>query len=146
MNTPFRLDNHPRRSQPPLASPPDRYFEQLPTRVMERVTSEVNSPVRWLGLLPAPLRTALASVVLLGGFATTYVLIQHPPTPPADSLASVPQQELVDYLLASDQRVTLTDLAELPATAQPLPETYLQASPSEVQDVLDAQPLEDTYL
>ena len=58
----------------------------------------------------------------------------------------MPRTELVEYLLANEQRITLTDLAELPATAQALPESYLQASSAELQDVLDAQPTDETYL
>ena len=150
MNTPFRLDEHRRRPQPPLAPPPDRYFEQLPTRVMQRVqTAPAASSWGWLRALSAPMRTALASAVVLGGFAATFLLNLTPAAAPAvaASLAQVPQEELMQYLLASDQRLSLTDLAELPGTAQSTPaETYLHASPDELQDLLDQQPGEDSYL
>ncbi|GAB3295491.1 hypothetical protein [Hymenobacter tenuis] len=151
MNTPFRLDEHRRRPQPPLAAPPDRYFEQLPMRIMQRVQPEAPAQEAvwgWLTTLSAPLRTALASVVVLGGFAATF-LLSTTPTPPAgpNPLAQVPREQMVQYLLASEQRVTLTDLAELSATAQELPdESYLEASPDEVQEALDAQPTEDVFL
>ena len=153
MKTPFRLDDHPRRPQP-LASPPDGYFNQLPMRVMQRVqpaSAAGRLPVpEWLAALSAPLRTALAASVVLGGFAASFFL-NNPGTLPvtagaAGSLVNVPRTELVEYLLASEQRVTLSDLAELPATEQALPEAYLRASPAEVQDLLDAQPTEDIYL
>ena len=151
MNTPFRLDEHRRRPQPPLAPPPDRYFEQLPMRVMQRVQApEAAAPAwGWLAALAAPLRTVLASVLVLGGFAASFLLNPGGPAAPvaADSLAQVPQEELMQYLLASDQRISLTDLAELPGTAQSTPaETYLHASPDELQDLLDLQPSEETYL
>ena len=150
MNTPFRLDEHRRRPQPPLAPPPDRYFEQLPTRVMQRVQTSAPSPASWgwLTTLSAPLRTALASVAVLGGFAASFLLGPGAPAPSATTavLAQVPREELVQYLLASEQRVTLTDLAELPGAAQNAPLGTLQASPEELQELLDAQSAEETYL
>ncbi|TGD79574.1 hypothetical protein [Hymenobacter wooponensis] len=150
MNTPFRLDDHKRRSQP-LASPPDRYFDQLPSRVMARVQTTPDTGLAgtwgWLRHLSAPVRTALASAVVLGGFATSFWLTQ-PAAPVASSataLAAVPQAEMVQYLLASDQRVTLSDLAEFSNTPPDLSDAYLQASAAEVQDALDSQPSEDPY-
>jgi hypothetical protein len=147
MKTPFRLDEHPRRPQP-LAPPPDQYFNQLPLRVMQRVQAPAPS-FSWLSALSAPLRTALATSVVLGAFAGSFWLSESALAPTAtspDALAAVPRHEMVEYLLASEQRLSLTDLAELPAVERVLPETYLQASPDEVQEVLDAQPTEDTYL
>lgn len=148
MKTPFRLDEHPRRPQP-LAPPPDQYFNQLPARLMQRVQAPApGSGFSWLNALSAPLRTALATSVVLGAFVGSFWLSESAPGPitPSTTLAAVPHHEMVEYLLASEQRLTLTDLAELPAVERVLPETYLQASPDELQAVLDAQPAEDTYL
>lgn len=150
MNKPFRLDEHRRRPQPPLAPPPDRYFEQLPTRLMQRVQTSAPSPAAWgwLTALSAPLRTALASVVVLGGFAASFLLSPDAGVLPTTTtaLAQVPREELVQYLLASEQRVTLTDLAELPGAAQSVPTGTLHASPEELQELLDAQAVEEAYL
>ncbi|MCA8829823.1 hypothetical protein [Hymenobacter pini] len=151
MNKPFRLDEHRRRPQPPLAPPPDRYFEQLPMRVMQRVQATNPAPAvtwNWFAALPTPLRTVLASVLVLGGFAASFLLSPEATVQPVatTTLAQVPREELVQYLMASEQRVTLSDLAELPAT-QTLPaETYLHASPDELQEVLDGQPSDESYL
>lgn len=153
MNTPFRLDEHRRRPQPPLTAPPDRYFEQLPTRVMQRVQpagAEHGPAWGWLRGVSAPLRTALASVVVLGGFAASFLLNSAPvvvsPRTASATLAQVPQEQMLQYLLASEQRLTLSDLADLPVTQELTAEAYLHASPEEVQAVLDAQPTEDAYL
>lgn len=149
MNTPFRLADHRRRPHPPLAPPPDRYFEQLPTRVMQRVQSSPPGPAwGWLTALSTPLRTALASVAVLGGFAASFLLSPAAAVQPTAlaALAQVSQQELMQYLLASDQRVTLTDLAELPGAARSLPAGTLQPSDEEWQELLDAQTSEDLYL
>lgn len=154
MNTPFRLDDHPRRPQPPLAPPPDRYFEQLPRRVMARVQPVADAAPAWdwFTALARPWRTALASVAVLGGFAASFLLSPVGPHVPAGTsaaaqatLARVPREQLVQYLLASEQRLSLNDLAELPA-ASASADAYLQASPAELQDALDAQPTEDYLL
>lgn len=153
MNTPFRLDEHKRRPQP-LAPPPADYFERLPRHIMARVqpAGRSEATLGWLAALPLPLRTALASVVVLGGFAASFLLSQSaltsmgPAASPVATLEAVPHTEMVQYLLASDSRVTLTDLAELSATDRSLTDSFLQASPDELQDALDAQPTDDTYL
>ncbi|MBC6609854.1 hypothetical protein H8B15_02905 [Hymenobacter sp. BT507] len=145
MNTPFRLDDHPRRPHP-LSAPPAGYFEQLPRRVMARVqpAEDAAPALGWLTRLPLPLRTALASTLLLGGFAASLIL-SVTPTSASATLAAVPQEELVQYLLANDARVTLADLADLSAAA-PTTASYLHASPEELQRALDAQPTDDSYL
>ncbi|TGE23978.1 hypothetical protein E5K00_01825 [Hymenobacter aquaticus] len=153
MNTPFRLDDHKRRPQP-LAPPPADYFERLPRQVMARVQPATGRDAaglgwHWLTVLSGPARTALASAVVLGGFATSFFLSQPAATSvsaPVAALEAVPRTEMVQYLLASDSRVTLTDLAELSATDRTLTESFLQASPGELQDALDAQPTDENYL
>ncbi|MCB2408754.1 hypothetical protein [Hymenobacter lucidus] len=153
MNTPFRLDEHKRRPQP-LAPPPADYFERLPRQLMARVqpaAGRSEAAFGWLAALSMPLRTALASVVVLGGFATSFLLSQSAvtsvtPAATVASLEAVPRTEMMQYLLASDSRVTLTDLAELSTADHSLTDSFLQASPDELQDALDAQPTDDTYL
>ncbi|RFP63820.1 hypothetical protein D0N36_17320 [Hymenobacter lapidiphilus] len=153
MNTPFNLDEHRRsRPRPTLAPPPERYFEQLPMRVMQRVqpAPAATAPAwRWLASLTAPVRTALASTVVLGGFAAAFWLTPAAPltaTSP-DALARVPQEQLLNYLLTTDQRITLLDLAEVPGTASATPaSTYWQASPTELRELLDQQSADESYL
>jgi hypothetical protein len=153
MNTPFRLDDHPRRPQP-LAPPPDGYFDRLPTQIMARVqpaAEQESTALGWLRALSMPLRTALASVVVLGGFTATFLLNQPDTSTTGSHLAhvnltAVPRTEMVQYLLASDERVSLNDLSELPVADQDLVQDYLQASPDEVQAALDEQPSEINYL
>ena len=151
MNTPFRLDDHKRRSQP-LASPPEQYFDQLTGRPIARVQPSSKAGLAgtwgWIRHRAAPMRTELASAVVLGGFAASYWLTQ--PTvstthTSAGALAAVPRTEMVEYLLASDQRVTLSDLAELSSAPSDLSDPYLQASADELQDALDGQPSDDLY-
>ena len=142
----FHLDEHPRRPFP-LAPPPPGYFDALPRRVMARVQpAEAEVGWSWLAALSAPLRTALGSALVLGGFALTFLLSgPAAPTSPGGALALVPRAELVQYLLANDNRVTINDLAELSGTDQPTAAAYLHASPTELQAALDAQPTDDIY-
>ncbi|MCC2546543.1 hypothetical protein LJY25_08820 [Hymenobacter sp. BT175] len=151
MKTPFRLDDHPRRAHP-FSAPPADYFDRLPTRVMARVQPGATraTGLGWLLALPAPLRTALASTLVLGSFAASFFLarpaaVSTPATADA-TLAAIPQTEVVQYLLTSDQHVSLNDLTVLAATDQDLTASFLPASSPELEEALESQPIEDTYL
>jgi hypothetical protein len=105
----------------------------------------------WLGWLTPALRTGLASVALLSGFAASFYLSGTPRLVPATSssasLDAVPRTELVGYLLTSGARVENSDLAVLTAAHPNITKGFLQASDEELTDALDAQPSEDlTYL
>ena len=151
MKPPFRLDDHPRRPQPPLTPPPVAYFDQLPRQIMARVQPEAATESvtwGWLTNLSRPLRTALASVVVLGGFSTAFYLSQ-PTTqtlnlPPTTVLTAVPEAALIDYLAVNNQLET-EDLASLPLPDNNLMAYFLQASPQELEDALGPQPPEDAY-
>ena len=148
MKPSFRLDQHPRRWPQPLSSPPAGYFEQLPTRVMAQVAAA--APTRrallptWLLQAPAYLRTGLASAVLLGTFAASLWLGGGPgySAVPTTSLASVPQEQLLDYL-TSEAHITMLDLADLPAQHLSITQHYLHPSATELTEALDAQPTEE---
>ena len=151
MNTPFRLDEHPRRRSQPLSSPPAGYFEQLPTRVMARVAPAAPRPLplAWLLRAPASLRTGLASTLLLGTFAASLWLgggALAPPTAPTASLNDVPPAQLVEYLTSGETHVDMLDLAELPAHHLGITKQYLQPSATELRAALDAQPADEAGL
>ncbi|RTQ46792.1 hypothetical protein EJV47_20680 [Hymenobacter gummosus] len=160
MKTPFRLDEHPRRPLPPLASPPEDYFQQLPRRVMQRVGPAEAAPrLGWLTALSAPLRTALAAVLLLVSFAAAFWLLPTGPTaapplagarlalPAARALAAVPRAEAVQYLLSdAGPRVTLADLADTHVADHDLAADFLPGTSAEIQAALDEQPSLDVYL
>ncbi len=158
MNTPFRLDQHPRRAQPPLSDPPPGYFDRLPIRVMARVSAPAAGRpaglgwAGWLGWLrhaPAGLRTSLVATLLLSTFAAAHWLSSGPElaasTPaasPLTSLDAVPRAQLVAYLLAPETPLEAADLA---ATAHQLGLTrqFLRPSPRELTETLDGQPAEE---
>ncbi|WP_133272374.1 hypothetical protein [Hymenobacter radiodurans] len=151
MKTPFRLDDHPRRPQPPLASPPAGYFDQLPRQIMARVQPEATTESvmwGWLITLSRPLRTALASALVLGGFSTAFYLSQ-PATQtsnlsPTVELAAVPDAALIEYLAVNNQLET-EDLASLPLPDDNLMAYFLQASPQELEAALGPPTLDEAY-
>ena len=155
MKPTFKLDAHPRRPRPLLSEPPAGYFDQLPMQIMARLPQaearEAAAGWRWLAFLSPALRTSLASVAVLGGFAASFFLSGTPPLVPATastaSLDAVPRTELVGYLLTSGARVENSDLALLTAANPGLANGFLHASEDELNDALDAQPSDDaTYL
>ncbi|WP_426061700.1 hypothetical protein [Hymenobacter sp. B1770] len=151
MKTPFKLDAHPRRPHPPLSSPPAGYFDQLSLRVMARLPhADVPEPAagwRWLALLSPALRTGLASVAVLGGFAVSFFLSGPQPTSPAVASAAyldaVSHTELIGYLLTSGARVETSDLAVLTDADPCIAKEFLAATDAELTEALDAQPSED---
>jgi hypothetical protein len=155
MKPSFKLDEHPRRTRPPLSEPPAGYFDQLPMRVMAQLpqpaAGTAASHWHWLSRLSPALRTGLASVAVLGGFAASFYLSGPQPTGPAvaatASLDAVPRTELVAYLLNSGAALETADLAALAQADPGLTSGFLRASEAELREVLDAQPSEDlTYL
>jgi len=155
MKPSFKLDAHPRRPHPPLSGPPAGYFDHLPMRVMARLpradAREAASGWGWLAFLSPALRTGLASVAVLGGFAASFYLGGTPRLVPSAagtaSLDAVPRTELVGYLLTSGARVESADLAVLTAANPGVAKGFWHASEDELTDALDAQPSEDaTYL
>jgi len=155
MKPAFKLDAHPRRPRPLLSEPPAGYFDQLPMRVMARLPqadARAASPAwGWLAMLSPALRTGLASVALLGGFAASFYLSGSAPlvpaTAPVAALDAVPRHELVGYLLTSGARVENSDLAVLTAAHPGIAKGFLQVSDEELTDALDAQPSDElTYL
>ena len=155
MKPSFKLDAHPRRPHPPLSEPPAGYFDKLPTQIMARLPQAdaraTASGWGWLALLSPALRTGLASVAVLGGFAASFFLSGSPQPGTTGvataSLDAVPRTELVGYLLTSEAGVETSDLAVLTAADPTITRGFLHASDEELTDALDAQPSDDlTYL
>src|SRR5690606_7786940 len=101
MKPDFNLDGLPKKQ--PYQVPED-YFDKLPNRIMQRVTAEPKPAWNWLPILPAPLRMALASVVLLLAFVGVFFLNHDVAvTSEPNQLAQVSDQEIMDYLLTTEQ-------------------------------------------
>ena len=148
MNTPFRLDQHPRRPQP-LAAPPAGYFEQLPTRVMARLPRPAAGRSAapggaWWRALPGAWRTSVAAAAVLLSFVVAFWLVGAPAAPTTvASLDAVPQPELVSYLLESGAAVETSDLAVLTAAHPAATALFPRPTADEIEAALDAQPTEE---
>ena len=147
MKPSFELDAHPRRPRPLLSEPPAGYFDQLPTQIMARLPQASAPGWRWLALLSPALRTSLASVAVLAGFAGAFYLSGSAPLVPGTvataSLDAVPHTELVGYLLTSGAQVENSDLAVLTAAHPAIAKSFLTVSAAELTDALDAQPSDE---
>lgn len=150
MKPTFKLDAHPRRPRPLLSEPPAGYFDQLPMRVMARLPQadarSMAAGPGWLAWLSPQMRTSLASVAVLSGFATAFFLSAPGQSGSGDralSLDAVPRTELVGYLLTNEARLESTDLSVLSAADPGLTKSFLQASSAELTEALDALPSEE---
>ncbi|MBK0403931.1 hypothetical protein I5M27_13125 [Adhaeribacter sp. BT258] len=124
---------------------PENYFDKLPNRIMQRVTStpaETSEAGSWF---PKPLRLALAGSGFAAVFATVFMLnMQEDKTPRADMLAQVPQTEIMNYLLATEQ-MERSDLAILNAADQDLTHEFIAANSAEIRHELEEIPLDESY-
>ena len=138
----FNLDDLKREN---VYRVPEDYFDRLPSRIMQRVqtappeTSEASS---WL---PKPLRLTLAGSGFAAVFATVFLLnTQENTQPQSDFLAQVPQTEIVNYLLASEQ-MERSDLALLNPTDQDFTHEFIAANTAEIRRELEEMPLDEPY-
>jgi hypothetical protein len=112
MEDKFKLENLSKRN---VYQVPDGYFDKLPSVIMQRVQPGGTSNSRsWFGLRYYSLRVALATLVTGGILATGLYLNQAPAAEPAPmaSLAEIPNEEIMQYLLASG-KVDPMDMADL---------------------------------
>ena len=123
---------------------PDAYFDKLPNRIMQRVTATAPETSEAKSWLPIRLRLTLVSSGFAAVFATVFMLNQAPETPQGDLLASVPDTEIVDYILASNQ-LERTDLVSLNIPAQNLTAEFMNVNQQEIQTELEDAPIENLY-
>ncbi|KAA9332715.1 hypothetical protein [Adhaeribacter soli] len=123
---------------------PENYFDRLPNRIMQRVSASSPETSEAKSWLPAPLRLALAGSGFAAAFATVFMLNQPPEFPQVDLLASVPQTEIVNYLLASEQ-LDRSDLTSLNIADQNLTAEFINANDTEIQRELEDEPIENLY-
>jgi hypothetical protein len=144
----MKLDDLPKRN---IYQVPDRYFDQLPGRVMARVREKesANNPVTMLTFWRQPLwQGALAGLALVLTFIFIYTFSFDPPLPTAPSdvlLSEVTEKEALEYLMASDQ-LEAQDLAALPLSDQDLSHEFMQVSQEELLQAVENEDLGDIYM
>jgi hypothetical protein len=141
----MKLDDLPKKN---IYQVPDRYFDQLPGRVMARVREKesASNPVAMLAFWRQPyLRAGLAALAFLLTFIFLFTLQSNQPQPgtPSDVLlADVTEKEALDYLMVSDQLET-QDLTGLPLPDQDLSHEFIQVSQDELQQAVENEELGD---
>ncbi|MFC5271608.1 hypothetical protein [Adhaeribacter terreus] len=124
---------------------PENYFDKLPNRIMQRVTASPTETSEVLGWLSKPVRLALAGSGFAAVFATVFMLnMNQNETMQGDLLAQVPETEIVNYLLASEQ-MDRSDLAVLNAADQDFTHEFIAANTTEIRQELEEMPLDETY-
>jgi hypothetical protein len=143
----MKLDDLPKKNIYPV---PDRYFDQLPGRVMARVREKesANNPVTMLTFWRQPLlRGALAGLALVLSCIFIYTFSFDPPqsTAPSDVLRSeVTEKEALEYLIASGQ-LEAQDLTGLPLSNEDLSHEFIQVSQEELLQAVENEDLGDIY-
>jgi hypothetical protein len=141
----MKLDDLPKKN---IYQVPDRYFDQLPGRVMARVREKesANNPVAMLAFWRQPfLRAGLAALALVLTFIYLFTFKSGQPQPGAGSealLANVTEKEALEYLMVSDQLET-RDLTGLPLSDQDLSHEFIQVSQEELQQAVENEELGD---
>jgi predicted lipoprotein len=130
-------------------------------RVQPQEAADAAPLFGWLAGLSAPLRTALASLLVLVAFVGAFWLMRPAVVTPVVSpaalaranaapektLAAVPRTEVVRYLLSdAAPRLTLNELAETPLADRDLTPSFLPGSDADVQAALDEELMADVYL
>jgi hypothetical protein len=144
----MKLDNLPKKN---IYQVPDRYFDQLPGRVMARVREKesANNPVALLFFWRQPfLRGALAGLALVLAFIFIYNFNSGSGQPTASSealLSNVTEKEALEYLMASEQ-LAPQDLSALPLSEKDLSHEFIQVSQEELLQAVENEDLEGIYI
>ena len=124
---------------------PENYFDKLPNRIMQRVTVAQPATSESLSWFPKPLRLALAGSGFAAIFATVFWLnTNQTELSQTDMLAQVPETEIMNYLLASEQ-LEGSDLAMLNATDRDFTHEFIAANTTEIKQELEETTLDETY-
>lgn len=144
----MKLDDLPKKN---VYRVPDRYFDQLPGRMMARVSQRASAenPVAWLAFWRQPLlRGALAGLALVLSFIYFFTITssQAPSAASGEGLlANVTEKEALDYLMVSDQ-LEPQDLTSLPLPEEDLSHEFLQVSQEELRQAVENEDLDGIYI
>lgn len=136
----FNLSDLPKHN---VYQVPEDYFDRLPTRIMARTAA---APERkWLPVqVWQTVRVAMAPLVLLLLFVGVFYLADKSQTEQQFNLATVPNDEIVNYLTAYST-LESADLAELNTLQrQELTADFLNVSAADAEAELEYYHLRDT--
>jgi hypothetical protein len=144
----MKLDDLPKKN---IYQVPDRYFDQLPARVMSRVREKEasNYQLAILTFLRQPfLRGALAGLALVLSFIFIFTHNSQQPNSSTDSellLSSISEKDALDYLMASDQLET-QDLTILSLSDEDRSHEFIQVSQEAILQAVEQGDLGDIYI
>jgi hypothetical protein len=147
----MKLDDLPKKN---IYQVPDRYFDQLPGRVMSRVREKetANYPSAILTFLRQPfLRGALAGLAIVLSFIFIFTLNPKNPQPANPSsdaaglLSNISQKDAIDYLMTSDQLDT-QDLSALSLSNEDLSHEFIQVTREDIMQAVENEDIGEIYL
>jgi hypothetical protein len=144
----MRLEDLPKKN---IYQVPDRYFDQLPAKVMARVRDKeaASNPVAWLTFWHQPfLRGALAGLALVLSFIFIFTINSDQPQSSDTSealLSSVSETEALDFLMNSDELET-QDLTGLPLSDEDLSHEFIQVSQEDLLQAVENEDLGEIYI
>ncbi|WP_018479059.1 hypothetical protein [Pontibacter roseus] len=117
---------------------PDKYFDRLPTQIMERTAAAGPSPAPWFANLQRPLRLALAPLMVVLVLGVLYLVnFNKEPKQPELQLSAVADAEIVDYL-STYAVLESADFAELNSIKQQeMTAEFLNVSPKAAAEELE---------
>jgi hypothetical protein len=135
MKKDLKLDDIPKRN---IYEVPEKYFDRLPSQIMERTAARGYTPAPWYNALWKPVRLALVPLVLLLVVGIVYVAnLQNQSSQPVIHLATVPDADIVDYL-STYAVLESSDFAELTSVSgQELTSEFLNVSPKAAEAELE---------
>ena len=115
MKNEFKLSDLPKHN---IYEVPDKYFDRLPTQIMERTAGAGYSPAPWYAAIWKPLRLALVRLcIAVGSRRGILYPTARAATRPAVALSAVDHDDIMDYLstyavLESSDFAEYTSLSE----------------------------------
>ncbi|QCR21194.1 hypothetical protein [Pontibacter sp. SGAir0037] len=143
LNKDFRLSDLPKHN---VYQVPEKYFDRLPMRVMERTAGATAPQQSWLSGFWQPMRYAVAPLMLLLIFVAVFVFNTQAPerTAPHD-LSDIADKEIVEYL-NNDVLLETADFADLAIADQNLAPDFLNISSASAERELEYYQLNEfTY-
>ena len=140
MKKDFKLSDLPKRN---IYEVPDKYFDRLPTQIMERTAGAGYSPAPWYAAAWKPLRMALASLALLLAVGVVYFTqLRNQSEEQVIHLATVADDDIMDYL-STYAILESGDFAELNSVSdQEMTADFLNVSATAAEEELEYYQLE----
>jgi hypothetical protein len=146
MKQPFNLDDLPRKLP---YSAPERYFDELPGLIQNRIQRETPAKVAgydWAPRISYPrLRLAVASLVLAVTGSLVVILNQAPATNDL-ALSDFNRSEVIQYLAVNEVTPETADLAEISSVDQSLSQTVPLVQTEDVIELMGEEEIEDYLL